>query len=118
MVHAQPNCFSQLLDQVRNLSAELSLVPQKWNTIWNKIEIPALKKDVADDLDNDIHRSLCHFSNNITHHVANHARAGSVVVTDGQSAANDLMCRPVKQKSHHHSEKLDKFSLGFLKLKL
>ncbi|KAH7644117.1 myotubularin-related protein 13-like protein [Dermatophagoides farinae] len=38
--HVLPNCFIQLLDQIKLLEGELLCTSQKWSKIWNKIEIP------------------------------------------------------------------------------
>ncbi|UXI15807.1 hypothetical protein NH340_JMT01750 [Sarcoptes scabiei] len=38
--HVLPNCFIQLLDQIKLLEGELNCTSQKWSKIWNKIEIP------------------------------------------------------------------------------
>ena len=40
VVHMEPNCFTQLFNQIRNLEEELNYMPQKWFTIWDKTEIP------------------------------------------------------------------------------
>lgn len=38
--HVLPNCFIQMLDQIKLLEGELNCTSQKWLKIWNKIEIP------------------------------------------------------------------------------
>lgn len=38
--HTLPNCFVQMLDQIKLLEAELDYVSKKWSKFWNKIEIP------------------------------------------------------------------------------
>ncbi|OTF78081.1 hypothetical protein BLA29_011315, partial [Euroglyphus maynei] len=38
--HVLPNCFIQLLDQIKLLEGEINCTSQKWSKIWNKIEIP------------------------------------------------------------------------------
>lgn len=40
--HVLPNCFMQMLDQIKLLEAELNFTSQKWSKLWNKIEIPTL----------------------------------------------------------------------------
>jgi myotubularin-related protein 5/13 len=57
VTHAQPNCFTNLLEQVRNLEEELNYMPQKWFTIWDKIEIP-LNTDIHESIGNQLSRSL------------------------------------------------------------
>ena len=38
--HVLPNCFIQMLDQIKLLEGELNCTSHKWFKIWNKIEIP------------------------------------------------------------------------------
>lgn len=40
--HVLPNCFIQMLDQIKLLEAELNYSSQKWSKLWDKIEIPTL----------------------------------------------------------------------------
>ncbi|CAG2109659.1 unnamed protein product, partial [Medioppia subpectinata] len=49
VIHSEPNCFQNMLTSIRGLEEELNYMPQKWFTVWDKIEIP---------LSTDIHESI------------------------------------------------------------
>lgn len=37
---SQPEVFSVLLDEIHNLESELGHLPQKWQVLWDKLEVP------------------------------------------------------------------------------
>ena len=57
VIHSEPNCFANLLNSIKNLEEELNYVPQKWFTVWDKIEIP-LNTDIYESISSNSCRSL------------------------------------------------------------
>ena len=57
IIHSEPNCFINQLETVRNLEEELNYMPQKWFTVWDKIEIP-FNTDIHESVSSQSCRSL------------------------------------------------------------
>ncbi|CAG2162301.1 unnamed protein product [Oppiella nova] len=57
VIHSEPNCFQNMLNSIRSLEEELNYMPQKWFTVWDKIEIP-LNTDIHESISSQSGRSL------------------------------------------------------------